>query len=186
VFVVTEGEAEAALDNPELLAPEVGEVDVSLRPAFAWTLVEDAEHYSFELADNPDFVVPLVAMDDDVSALSTTGYAYKKGLEYDTSYYWRVRATSGSWTFKSKDRSFWDEESDWVTGVFTTIGEPEEEAPPVVVEEAPPAPVIEPVVEVITPPATMVTPSWIYVIIGVGAVLVIALLVLIVRTRRVA
>ena len=36
------------------------------------------------------------------------------------------------------------------------------------------------------PAETPITPAWIYVIIGVGAVLVIALIVLIVRTRRVA
>ena len=48
--------------------------------------------------------------------------------------------------------------------------------------------IIEPNVEVIVPlPAeTPITPAWIYAIIGVGAVLVIALIVLIVRTRRVA
>jgi len=52
----------------------------------------------------------------------------------------------------------------------------------------PPDIIVEPDVEVIVPlPAeTPITPAWIYVIIGVGAVLVIALIVLIVRTRRVA
>ncbi len=74
--------------------------------------------------------------------------------------------------------------SEWATSIFTTKEEP---VAPVVVEEGDAAPVvIEPIVEVTVPPATPITPSWIYVIIGVGAVLVIALLVLIVRTRRVA
>jgi len=122
-----------------------------------------------------------------MTALATTAYGYKKGLDYSSSYYWRVKAVSGTWTYKSKGRSYWEEEGDWVTGVFTTMAEPVEEAPPVVVEEVtPPEITVEPIVEVITPPATPVTPVWIYVIIGVGAVLVIALIVLIVRTRRVA
>ena len=184
-FVVVAGEAEAGLGNPVLLAPEIGDDETSLRPAFAWSAVEDADFYAFILADNPDFVVPLVKRDDDLSALATTAFAYKPGLEYSTSYYWQVKAVSGTWTFKSKSRSFWEEDGDWVTGVFTTMDEPEEVKPPVVVETAPPV-VIEPIVEVITPAATPITPGWIYVIIGVGAVLVIALLVLIVRTRRVA
>jgi hypothetical protein len=184
-FVVVAGEEEAALDNPELLAPEVGSEDVSLKPAFGWTAVDDAAGYSFQLADNEGFVMPLVNYDDEVVMLTAPAYSYRIGLDYDKAYYWRVRAVSGSSTTKKGVTTF-EEQSDWVTGIFTTMGEPEEEAPPVVVEEAPPAPVIEPVVEVITPPAQMVTPSWIYVIIGVGAVLVIALLVLIVRTRRVA
>jgi len=89
-------------------------------------------------------------------------------------------------------------ESDWVSAVFITKAEPEEVIPPVVIEEAPVLPditITQPDIivqspDVIVPlPAvveTPITPSWIYVIIGVGAVLVIALLVLIVRTRRVA
>ncbi len=59
------------------------------------------------------------------------------------------------------------------------------ELPDIVLE---PADIILEAPDIIVPlPAvTPITPAWIYVIIGVGAVLVIALLVLIVRTRRVA
>jgi len=187
-FVVTGGEAETGLGAAELLAPEVGEVDVSLRPAFAWSAVEDADGYNFELADNADFIVPLVKLSDDLSMLTVTAYGYRPGLDYSASYYWRVRAVAGdASTHKKTHITTFEEEGDWVTGVFTTMDEPTEEAPPVVVEEVgPPEITVEPIVEVITPAATPITPAWIYVIIGVGGVLVIALIVLIVRTRRVA
>jgi hypothetical protein len=185
-FVVTAGEEEPAVTEPELLAPEPGESDVILRPAFAWTAVDDADGYCFELADRSSYILPLASFNDDQALLTVTGYSHPEALEYSKSYYWRVRAVSGS-SKTSKGVTTFEEQSDWVTGVFTTMDEPEEPAPPIVVEETqPPDIIVEPIVEVTTPATTQITPSWIYVIIGIGAVLVIALIVLIVRTRRVA
>jgi hypothetical protein len=51
-------------------------------------------------------------------------------------------------------------------------------APPPVVVEQSPAPVIN------IPPAQQITPTWIYAIIGIGAALAVVVIVLIVRTRR--
>jgi len=180
IFGVASGEVEEeGLAAPVLLAPEVGDDEVSLTPTFAWGAVADADAYYFAFADNANFVLPLVKLEGDFSRLVVTAFAYVTELPYSTAYYWKVKAVSG---LEAEGDL---EESDWASGVFITKAEAEEPAPPVVVEEAPPV-VIEPIVEVITPATTMITPSWIYVIIGVGAVLVIALLVLIVRTRRVA
>ena len=108
---------------------------------------------------------------------------------------------------------YFDVESGWSGGVFMTVAEviPEPEVPPVwmcsegltfdsrealevhlATAEAhkpvePPEIVIEaPDVIVPIPAETPITPAWIYAIITVGAVLVIAVIVLIVRTRRVA
>jgi len=184
VGVVPEAEEIGA---PKILAPVTGDDTVSLTPVFAWGAVTDAEGYYFELADNVNFVTPIIQLDGEMGRLFVTAYAYVGELEYSTAYYWRVKAVSGAfnpWIQWTQDAHF-DVESDWASGVFITMDEPEEELPPVVVEEAPPV-IIEPIVEVITPAATEVTPGWIYVIIAVGGVLVIALLVLIVRTRRVA
>jgi hypothetical protein len=52
--------------------------------------------------------------------------------------------------------------------------------PPVEVTVPPAAPA--PVIRI--PPAEMITPTWIYAIIGVGGALAIVVVVLIVRTRR--
>ena len=185
-FVVVEPGA-AAIDEPEIMAPGIGERDVPLTPTFAWTAVPDADGYYFQFADNANFVVPLAKLDGDLGRLIVTAYAYVGELPYSTAYYWRVKAVSG--TIGAGDLA----ESDWVSGIFVTMDEPEEAVPPVVIEDVPP-PIIEqpditieiPEIVVPLPAETPITPAWIYVIIGVGAVLVIGLIVLIVRTRRIA
>jgi hypothetical protein len=180
-FAVVAGEA-AGLASPALHSPTMGDDEVSLTPTFAWEMIEDADGYYFELADNSALALPIVRMDGDEGRLTSTVYGYIGELEYSTAYYWRVKAVSG--TVAADDLT----ESSWNTGVFVTMAEPEEPAPPIVIEETEP-PVItieQPDIVVPLPAETQITPAWIYVIIGVGAVLVIAVVVLIVRTRRVA
>ena len=179
----------AALTAPTSMIPTSGTTGASLTPTFSWAAVAGAAGYYFELADNTNFVAPLVKLDGDFGRLVVTAYHYASDLDYSSAYYWRVKSVSG--TVDAGTLA----ESAWISGIFVTMDEAEEPAPPIVIEETPapvivieetPAPIIQPVVEVITPPSTPITPAWIYVIIGVGAVLVISLLVLIVRTRRVA
>ncbi len=181
--VVTPPAVAATLAAPAIISPEGGERDVPLTPAFSWTQIAAADAYYFELADNANFVIPLMPLTGDVGRLIVTAYVYVPGLDYSTAYYWRVKAVSG--TTEAGDLV----ESNWVSYVFITMDEPVEPTPPIVVEEAPTLPditIVQPDIVVPLPAVTPITPAWIYVIIGVGAVLVIALLVLIVRTRRVA
>ena len=192
-FVLVEPTPTAVLAAaPIIISPAGGERDVPLTPTFSWTAVAGAAGYYFEFADNANFVAPLVKLDGDLGRLITTAYAYVTELPYSTAYYWRVKAVSG--TTEAGNLA----QSAWVSGVFITMDEPEEPTPPIVIEEAPTLPDIiieQPDITITSPDIvvplpdvveTPITPSWIYVIIGVGAVLVIALLVLIVRTRRVA
>ena len=204
-FAVVAGEATTALVTPVISTPESGEKDVSLKPTFGWEAVADADGYYFQLADNANFVLPLADASGDMGRLNTLYFAYAAGLDYSEDYYWRVKAVSG----KVADGSF--EESAWGGGVFFTMAEVIEEPEPEVVwtcpqcgltfdtrealeahvasmhpPEEPPEIVIQaPDVVVPLPAETPITPGWIYAIIGVGAVLVIAVIVLIVRTRRV-
>lgn len=86
-----------------------------------------------------------------------TAYQYDGTLEYSTTYFWSARAIEPV-------------PSDWgPTAHFTTMAEP---APPA--DDEPPVIIEQP----------QITPAYIYAIIAVGALLVIAVLVLIVRTRR--
>ena len=93
-------------------------------------------------------------------SLTTTVYQYETDLAYFTTYFWKVRAVSATGT------------SNWATGVFTTMERPAE-----IVEPPPP-------VEIPPLPAP-ITPAWIWAIVVIGAVLVIAVIILIVMTRRV-
>lgn len=95
-------------------------------------------------------------------------------------YYWKVRVAGtgpihSSW---SEVRSFTIEEATVTPPVVIEDRPPEEitvEVPDVIVN-------VPPTVEV--PAAQTITPVWIYLIIVIGAILVIAVIILIVRTRR--
>jgi len=91
---------------------------------------------------------------------SSTGYKYDGKLSNASTYFWRVRGIEPTTT-------------DWSpVASFTTEKKP---VPPVVVE--PPAPPLP-------APPPVVTPAIIWAIIAIGAILGIAVIVLIVRTRR--
>lgn len=182
--------AAPTITKPSTFSPDAGERNVPLTPTFSWEDIPAAAGYYFQLADNANFVAPIVKLDGDLGRLIVTAYAYVAGLDYSSAYYWRVKAVSG--TVDAGNLV----ESDWASDVFITTAEPVEPTPPIVIEEAPDLPditieqpdiVIEiPDIIVPLPAETPITPGWIYVIIGVGGVLVLALIVLIVRTRRVA
>jgi hypothetical protein len=85
--------------------------------------------------------------------LATTAFG-PVTLEYGTDYYYAVRATAPTSSVQS-------------IGAFRTMISPEEEIPPVVVEQP------------------VISPAWIWAVAIIGALLVIAVIVLIMRTRRV-
>jgi hypothetical protein len=130
--------AEITLTNPSNGA--IG-VAVSNIP-FTWDAVADATGYEFSLMN--------AATDAEVVSASVSGttYTYTGTLDYDTSYYWMVKAMKDGVVFSE------------ATATFTTGAE----------GVVPPAPT---------------TPAWVWVIIAIGAILVIVTLVLIFRTRRV-
>ena len=73
----------------------------------------------------------------------------------------------------------------WITGTFTTMAKAVDAEAPVVITPAPPAKVE--VVQVPVPGPAQAIPTYLlWVIVAIGAALIIALIVLIVRTRRIA
>jgi len=163
------------LGAPSLQSPDYGDDDVLLKPTFSWLSVPGATSYELELADNPFFANASVK-----KPLTHTTWTWDVDLEYGSEYYWRARAV------KKGNVSSWSE------AVFTIITKEKEAglapappAPPpqITVQPTPPAPA--PIVQV--PPAlpSPVTPAIIWAIIIIGAVLIIAVIVLIVRTRRI-
>ena len=159
------------------ITPAFGATDVSIRPNFVWPAVAGATGYEFVLAEDLGMDDPFAIIDYSAST-TQPGHTAREDLKYSTTYNWRVRAVRDS------------EKGPWATSFFTTEAAPEPEPepePPVVIEqkEVPPP---EITLEIPPSPAPVqVIPDYLlWVVVGVGAVLVIAVIVLIVRTRRVS
>ena len=84
------------LQPPTLIAPADLANNVWMNTYFAWTEIQDAEHYNIQVADNPGFVNPVV----DTSVFENDHQAL---LSQNTTYYWRVRSVG------SEDTSDWSE-----------------------------------------------------------------------------
>jgi len=142
-------------------------MNVPIKPVFNWSAFSVATGYEFQLAKDSGMTDLVVDLTGSNALGNTTSYALTSALDYDSLFYWRVRAIKGLATSYSD----WSE----IVG-FRTMAEPAEPTPTVIVEPTP------------TPTPTPVpgTPAYIWAIIAIGAVLVIVVVVLIVRTRRVA
>jgi len=164
----------AVASVPGVASPANGGVIDNTSPAFSWTPVGGATKYEFQLSEGTIFAAPIFTAE-----LDNTGIQPAVTLDRGKTYFWRVRAiepVQGDWSAISN---------------FTVAEEAPAPTPPVVVEEVP-APVINipeaPPAQVIEippqPPVEKIAPAYIWAIIIIGAVLVIAIIVLIVRTRR--
>ncbi|MFC1980660.1 WD40/YVTN/BNR-like repeat-containing protein [Chloroflexota bacterium] len=162
---------------PKTLSPSNGATGITQTPSFSWDPVSGATEYRFKLAQNVALDAPLVDV-----RVKSTGFAIVLELDLDTAYYWSVKPVSPV-------------EGDWsAIANFTVKGAPAPPAPPPIVVKEMPAPVINipaappPPPAIVIPPAPAppapITPGYIWAIIIIGAVLVIAVIVLIIRTRR--
>jgi len=120
-FTTVLGSSSAAC---KLLSPEAGVSDVPLKPVFQWGAVAGAGSYELLVSTDAFFASPLIAKIGDY-ALPATAWQSNISLEYDTTYYWKVRAGS------SNSYSTWS-----AVGAFTTNSPLPE---PTVVEESSPA-----------------------------------------------
>lgn len=164
-----------------LSQPAVGATDVPIKPILTWTAYKGAIWYEVTVSEDPSFAIP--EFSHNVTQLF---YGVEEELKYSTTYYWRVRGVTGEPYVKGS--SVITPAGPWVVGAFTTMAEPKEAEPAVIIQKEPAPPPEIKIVEV--PKETIVQqpiPSWMLLtIIVIGAVLIIALIVLIVRTRRVA
>ena len=161
---------------PGISSPINGATITSATPAFSWTPVSGTTTYRFQLAETTSFAAPLVD-----SQLAQTGIQPAVKLDAGKTYFWRVKAVVPV-------------EGDWSTISNLTVAEPAPApTPPVVIQQAP-APIIN-LPPITMPPAVVNLPpaepaaqpisaGLLWAVIIIGAVLVIALIVLIVRTRR--
>jgi hypothetical protein len=164
----------AGLIVPTLVAPVNGSSITNTTPAFTWSPISGATSYSLQystFATFPDSLTTTVTA-------TTTAYLPPTALDLGT-YFWRVKAAApvaGEWS---------------ATGTFT-LAAPETSTPSTVIATATIPSITIPSITVPTPSVTVVmpetkstvSPALLWAVIIIGAVLVIALIVLIVRTRR--
>jgi photosystem II stability/assembly factor-like uncharacterized protein len=99
-------------------SPAAGATGVPLKPAFQWTAVLGAEAYELFVFTDAEFSNPAISMAD-ACAIPGNVWQCDISLDYDTTYYWRVRAINGS-TYSA-----------WSTiGIFTTETAPAESETP--------------------------------------------------------
>ncbi len=165
------------LDTFVVTGPQTGAADVDLMPTLTWAEYPDAIGYEVMLSEDPTFAIIEWSYNVD-----NPFYKVEEALKYSTTYYWRVRGVTGEPYLAGK--AWVTPAGPWVTAVFTTMAEPVPDEPDVITITEPAKPPEIKVVEV-PAPAPVIPTYLLWVIVGVGAVLVIALIVLIVRTRRV-
>jgi len=140
-----------------LCSPICGSADIILTTNFSWDIVLGAAGYELQLvAASADGTSDFTGATTYTSDVNAL--ASIPGLEYSTVYYWRVRAIKDGVA------------GAWAVCLFTTMDEP--------------VPAKDPITPV-TIVTEEVTPMWIWVIIGIGGALTIAVIILIVTTRRV-
>jgi hypothetical protein len=161
-------------------SPVIGSYDVSTEPMFTWGSVVGSIRYEIALSEDPTFTIIEWSYNVD-----QTFYKVDEPLRYDTTYYWRVRGVLGE---PYQEGGQWlTPATPWTTGIFTTASEPEPPAEPIVVQPTKPEVNVEiPPTKITIEPAEQAIPNYmLWIIVVVGAILIIALIVLIVRTRRV-
>ena len=102
----TEEEPLSAPDAVVLVSPEDGSVDVSIAPTLNWEAAATAETYRVQVSLSGDFSEPLI----DQTLGNVTEYGFGD-LDYETTYFWRVRASneagdgewSEAWSFTTEE-----------------------------------------------------------------------------------
>ena len=126
---------------PILKVPPSGSRAVSRSPSFSWLGFPHATKYEFILAKDADLTQVVIKEEVPISA-----YIYSAKLDWDTTYFWRVKAIEPVPSEPS------------VISAFTVMPEPQPVTPAIV-------------------PVTLATPFWIWLIIGILALLDIVIIV---------
>jgi len=134
---------------PELSSPEAGARGMPLKPVFQWSAVAGADSYELIVSADASFSNPSI-LKAGTYALPATAWQCNTPLNYDTTYYWKVRAISG------------DSCSAWsAVGAFTT-----ESPPPPPGSLLPPEP----------PPPQPATPDWMNWLMPIGGAFLLTFL----------
>jgi photosystem II stability/assembly factor-like uncharacterized protein len=98
--------------GPQIVSPD-SNVPVSLNPVLQWSVVSGAQGYELLIARDEAFLDIVVAKSGDNLCLQNA-WRCETALEYNTAYYWKVRAVDGA------NSSAWSG-----SGLFVTVATPE-------------------------------------------------------------
>jgi hypothetical protein len=167
-----------AASVPAISSPANGATIKNQSPAFSWSPVTSCTKYEFQLSTTPTFGTTVLT---DTPASAGTLVPVTIKLEKGKQYFWRVRALEPV-------------QGDWSTvgNFIVAVDEPAPPSPtpPVTITQVPaptftiPPAQAAPTYTLTTPETKEIAPTYIWAIIIIGAILVIAVIVLIVRTRR--
>jgi hypothetical protein len=76
-----------------LLSPEAGDNEVPLKPLFQWSAIAGADRYELVVSTDLSFSIPSIIKTGDY-AIPATAWESDIRLDYDTTYYWKVRGLS--------------------------------------------------------------------------------------------
>ncbi len=93
------------LPAPTLIAPADLATNVPVIPTFSWNPVGQADQIQYDIliADNPEFIDPVLFVDD----IQQTSYQMPFALNYNTTYYWKVIAETLGEEFISDWSEIW-------------------------------------------------------------------------------
>ncbi|MDD4876436.1 MAG: hypothetical protein PHQ86_04810 [Dehalococcoidales bacterium] len=83
------------LTTPTLYNPEAGATGAQLKPLFQWNTIASTDNYELLISTNASFTNPVIIRISDY-AISATSWQTDTNLEYDTTYYWKVRASNAA------------------------------------------------------------------------------------------
>jgi len=171
-FVLVDAPPEAPAGETIGQSPILGANDVATNASITWPKVDGAISYNIEIATDSAFTTLFDSGSPTVNAFKST-----KAFAYNTTYYWRVKTVTALGTSAWSTPSF-----------FTTEKEAAAQQPPVVVQQqAPPQITLQPTPVNVTETTVEPIPAYLlWAVIAVGAILVIAVIVLVVRTRRIS
>jgi len=154
---------------PNLVSPEAGTSGVGLKPIFQWSAIAGADSYELLVATDISFANPII-IKIGAYALSTTAWQCDINLDYDTTCYWKVRAT-GSGT-----SSAWS-----AISAFTTESPPAQSEPSPAQGSSSPAPESSPPAQESSSsppvPSQPDTPDWVIYLMGLMGFIIILLLI---------
>jgi len=169
---------------PVLTSPQNGAMVDLGSEAFSWNPISGATKYQFQLDTGTTFVVPAI---DQTSTSAGFSLPIATNLERGRLFFWRVRVVEpavGEW---STVGNFKIAEEVIIPSTITTTAPAVTVTPTTVIQTTFTIPQGSSTVLTLTQTTqttTDVNPTYIWAIIIIGAVLVIAVIVLIVRTRR--